>query len=59
MKYEVVTGYDFREFTANIQRKLDEGWQLQGGVSMAVNGHSNERYYAQALVLVEDKKEGS
>ena len=50
MEYKVVKEWDLDMFEGVVQQLIDEGWTLQGGVSIAVNGQSNNAYYVQALV---------
>jgi hypothetical protein len=50
MKYMIVTEWRQEVFEKVVQKFLDEGWTLQGGVSIAVNPNSGEIYTAQALV---------
>lgn len=50
MKYKVVKEFELAVFVSIVQSLLDEGWTLQGGASIAVNGSSGTTYYLQALV---------
>jgi hypothetical protein len=50
MKYMIVTEWRQAAFEKVVQKFLDEGWTLQGGVSITVNSHTGEIYTAQALV---------
>ena len=50
MKYTIVNEWRQEVFESKVQDLLEEGWKLQGGVSVAVNGQSNEMYFVQALV---------
>jgi hypothetical protein len=53
MKYMIVNEWDQDVFEGKVQDLLDEGWTLQGGASVAVNGQSNNMYFVQALVKEE------
>lgn len=48
MKYKIIerVSQDFLE--AAVENHLDEGWELQGGVTIAYRGYTC--YYAQAMV---------
>lgn len=50
MQYMIVKEYKQNVFEVKVQDLIDNGWKLQGGVSIAVNGTYNETYFAQALV---------
>ena len=50
MKYTIVTHYDEEVLAAKVEDLIAEGWTPQGGVSVAVNGQSNNVTFAQALV---------
>lgn len=50
MKYQIVTDYDPETLAQMVEELLEEGWTLQGGVSLGINGASNNQYFAQALV---------
>lgn len=54
MKYTIVNEWRQDVFEGKVQDLLDEGWKLQGGVSVSVNGQSNEMYFVQALVKEEE-----
>jgi len=50
MKYMIVNEWRQNVFEDVVNQLLGEGWKLQGGVSIAVNGQSNNTYFTQALV---------
>ena len=50
MKYIVIENWKLEYLIAEVNSYLEEGWKLQGGVSVAVNGQSNNKTYVQALV---------
>lgn len=50
MKYIVVNEWRQEVFESKVQDLLDEGWTLQGGVSITANANTGEIYIAQALV---------
>jgi hypothetical protein len=50
MKYMIVTEWRQEVFEKVVQQFLDEGWILQGGVSITVNANTGTIYTAQALV---------
>lgn len=54
MKYRVVTGWKETEFARDVSTLLQQGWQLQGGVSVAVNGLNQT--FAQALIKIEENQ---
>ena len=53
MKYMIVNEWRQDVFEGKVQDLLDEGWTLQGGASVSVNGQSNEMHFVQALVKEE------
>lgn len=53
MKYMIVTEWRQAAFETAVQKFLNEGWTLQGGVSISVNSNTGEIYTAQALVKEE------
>lgn len=59
MKYDVVKDWDYNRFVWQVQERLNEGWQLQGGVSMAVNAQNNTNYFAQAIVKSQETDDGA
>lgn len=59
MKYDVVKDWDYNRFVWQVQERLNEGWQLQGGVSMAVNAQTNTNYFAQAIVKSQETDDGA
>ena len=50
MKYMIVNEWRQEVFEGKVQDLLDEGWTLQGGVSITANANTGEIYIAQALV---------
>lgn len=42
-QYDIITGISKREFVEKISEKLEEGWNLQGGVAYA------DGYFMQAI----------
>lgn len=50
MQYTVVRHHSQQQFEIEVNQKLQEGWQLQGGVSIATNAHTSNLYFAQAFV---------
>lgn len=43
IKYDVIIEQEFRDFIEEVNKKLRQGWQLQGGVS------TTGSYYLQAI----------
>ncbi len=56
MKYHVVTTTNADDLTIMVQAKLDEGWDLHGGVSVSVSESDDCRtvIFAQAMIQFED-----
>ena len=57
--YMVVVATDRLDFEEDVRARLDDGWQLQGGVSISFRAAAesyNEPYiiYAQAIVQVKE-----
>jgi len=51
MEYKIVTSHSAQDLTQSINHYLNDGWVLQGGVTMTTNGyHNNDNRYAQAIV---------
>ena len=50
MNYIVVKHHKISEFEASVTAYLQDGWKLQGGVSMTVNSNTGEGFYAQAMI---------
>jgi len=50
MQYTVVEEFRQKQFEIEVNYKLQEGWKLQGGVSIAVNPQTNTTYFAQAFI---------
>lgn len=58
MKYIIIEQLDHESLIEDVNKKLDEGWKPQGGVSMATYIFKDPRrdyeeirdYYCQALV---------
>lgn len=52
MHYVVLEEKNAKDMTNSVNRKIIEGWQLQGGVSVAVKeGFSSFHYvYVQAMI---------
>ena len=48
MEYKVISENNWREFTTNVNTALEEGYTLQGGVS--ISSDDKWVYYAQALI---------
>ena len=48
MKYVVISKSDYGDFVETIEKLLDVGWKLQGGVS--VRNQDDHWVYYQALV---------
>ena len=49
MQYKILVNSDRRTLEDVIESYLKEGWELQGGVSMAVMNNNNDGY-AQAVI---------
>ena len=49
MQYTVVKDFNQDVFEFEVRQKLKEGWQLHGGVSIAVNSQTLTTYFAQAF----------
>lgn len=56
MHYKVISENNSRDFTTNVNTALEEGYTLQGGVSISTDG--KWRYYAQALIKEIEAPEG-
>ena len=64
MKYKIVTGDDRKEIEDKVQVLLDNGWKLQGGVSVSIafdpegmkdgGGTIFHESYAQAVIKEEE-----
>jgi hypothetical protein len=56
MRYEVVIADCQYTIERLVNEKLAEGWELQGGVSMAItyDDHEWTHWYAQAIVKREE-----
>ena len=54
MKYEVVTGWNVKDFTAMVQVMLDKGWVPQGGVTVTVE--NGGQTFSQALIKIEENQ---
>ena len=52
-KYTVVTSDDFGKFEDRVNELLEEGWQLQGGVSTSILSAGDRLHiqFSQALIL--------
>ena len=52
MEYKVVVGNSAWILEENVSKRLEEGWELQGGVSVTTGSDSdNAKYsYAQAMI---------
>lgn len=53
MRYLIVEATSATELQEEVQRYIDEGWELQGGVAVATYGALQWWYY-QAMVLREN-----
>ena len=53
MQYKIVYQCDEEMLEVIVNSLLEEGWQLQGGVSIAVTHLNNNPYFAQALIKEE------
>ena len=57
--YMIITGRTRVAFEQDVKRKLENGWQLQGGVSYKYESYDlptgEEGHFAQALVKKEEK----
>jgi hypothetical protein len=48
--YLVIRSYDIDEFHFKVEKAMNDGWTLQGGVSVTVrNDNFNDLLFAQAL----------
>jgi hypothetical protein len=56
MEYEVVEGNSSLILEENVKRRLEQGWELQGGVSVTTGSdYNNVAYsYAQAMIRRDD-----
>jgi len=52
MKYLIVEASSANALQEKVQQYINEGWELQGGMSVATHGAASWWYY-QALVLRE------
>ena len=48
MKYKIIERELFRHLEMAVENKLDDGWELQGGVAIIYTG--SRCYYAQAMI---------
>ena len=48
--YKVVKGASPDEIASAVRSALEQGWKLQGGVSITNSTSSHKTYYAQAVV---------
>ncbi len=46
IKFKTITHYDRDEFDREVNKYLNDGWKLEGGVSVAINSASDNRLYA-------------
>lgn len=55
-EYKVVTAAKLDELVEEVNKRIQEGWQLQGGVSgsVAAIGLALQTRYAQAMVKMEE-----
>jgi hypothetical protein len=56
-KYIVIESVDFRDFTNNVNRMIEEGYKPIGGVSVSIvsNNCTIHRKYYQAMLLDTNK----
>ena len=57
MKYEIVKSYDANELVQDVNRLINKGWKLQGGIAMA-SDNDGIQLFAQALVKASTGKTG-
>lgn len=50
MKYQIVQSYNEIDFVKKVNEELKDGWELVGGVCVAVPEHAATRY-AQAMIM--------
>lgn len=53
--YEIVSASSENQLAADVQHRLDCGWQLQGGVTVSTttrDGDTVGSWYAQAMIFV-------
>ena len=50
IKFKTIIKYDRDMFDSEVNKHLNDGWKLQGGVSLAINHSSRDYYYAIAVV---------
>ena len=50
MQYVIVEEFRKATFESECRYMLEQGWTLQGGVSIALNPQTNNTYYAQAFI---------
>ncbi len=60
MQYALVVHYDHEKFLQEINQKLSEGWQPQGGVIVYSDRHPEKdmyscNYFAQALIQLPEQ----
>ena len=48
MKYKAVFSYDLLKLETEVQKYLDEGWKLQGGISVAQSDYYSENHKGYA-----------
>lgn len=55
MKYSVVQHSDIKSFQKFVNIAIEQGWKLQGGMSIGYNSTGKVLIYCQAMIT-EDKK---
>ncbi len=46
IKFKTITRYDIEMFDREVNKYLNDGWELVGGVSVAINSSSRDYCYA-------------
>jgi hypothetical protein len=49
IEYTIVSGSEDNSVARKVNALLQQGWKLQGGISVATNSNLNQ-YYSQALI---------
>jgi hypothetical protein len=53
--YDVISHHDQKAFIDQVQRALERGWKLQGGVSVTAPPNGNGHYHFYQAVYFKEK----
>lgn len=53
MRYQIIECDDKEKLEQEVTKRMEEGWQVQGGVNVAYSPVSYSWWYYQAMVWVE------